>query len=242
MSNLNLYDSVFYKGQADGSLASARRVMDALFAFIGKPASILDVGCGIGTWGLAAAERGVGDYVGMDGNWVDRNSLVIPQSNFHFADFERPLTLLGRRFDLAISLEVAEHLTAAAGERLVSYLTEHADLVLFSAAIPGQGGVGHINEQWPSYWAKKFSTHRFMPFDLLRPAICGDQLIKSWYRQNSVLYARIGTPAFLRLSDLKQSESVFDFVLPDVYEVFVRKIERRRNSGVRGIIRKLRGR
>ncbi|MEM3896848.1 MAG: hypothetical protein QW763_06255, partial [Archaeoglobaceae archaeon] len=61
-------------------------------------------------------------------------------------------------------------------------------VVLFSAAIPFQGGVRHINEQWPEYWVKLFEKKSFVPIDYLRWQIWNIQDIEVWYRQNVLLF------------------------------------------------------
>jgi len=103
-------------------------------------------------------------------------------------DLERRFDL-GRRFDLAICLEVAEHLSPAAADPLVDSLTSHADVVLFSAAIPFQGGHHHVNEQFPDYWAERFARRGFCVIDCLRPRIWNDAEILWWLRQNVLVFA-----------------------------------------------------
>jgi hypothetical protein len=76
---------------------------------------------------------------------------------------------LGRRFALAMSLEVAEHLPPSAAETLVSSISRHSDIGLFSG--PGQGGNVHLNEQRPDYWIRRFAVHEFQCFDRIRPLI-----------------------------------------------------------------------
>ncbi|GHA24508.1 hypothetical protein GCM10007989_20220 [Devosia pacifica] len=110
-----------------------------------------------------------------------------PAIRFHAADLARPIDH-ALTADLAISLEVAEHLPASRAKGFVSDLTGIAPAILFSAAVPGQGGVNHINERWQSYWAELFAAHGYRPYDLIRPEIWGDHAIPFWYRQNVLLY------------------------------------------------------
>ena len=157
-------------------------------------ASAIDVGCGVGTWLAALREHGVVDVQGLDGPWVSESQLVIPPERFRRADLSQPLDL-GRRYELAISLEVAEHLPAGRADGFVADLTSLADFVLFSAAVPGQGGRGHVNEQWAEYWAERFARHGYVACDVVRPALWHDDSIAYWYRQNVLLYvsrARLG--------------------------------------------------
>jgi hypothetical protein len=119
---------------------------------------------------------------------VDEALLEIPARDFIRADLSAPLNL-GRRFDLAISLEVAEHLPPEAAEGFVKTLTSAAPIVAFSAAVPGQTGVNHLNEQWPAYWAGLFARFGYEAIDCLRPVIWDDEEIEWWYAQNLLLFA-----------------------------------------------------
>lgn len=183
------YDRDFYAVQQEGSYRSARKVLRLLATF-GRPRSAIDFGCGVGTW-LAAleVELGVTDFVGLDGEYVDLAALKIPPEKFRPHDLERPY-VASRRFDLAISLEVAEHLPPEAGTVLVQSLAAASDLVLFSAAVPFQGGVRHVNEQFPEYWAEKFASSEFVAIDALRDLLWEDEEVAWWYRQNILLFAR----------------------------------------------------
>ena len=190
MSDLGAYDSRFYLGQQQRSALAAETVAGLLCAEL-QLRSVLDVGCGLGGWLAAFARLGVDDIVGVDGPHVDPATLAIPASRFIAHDLGETLEL-GRRFDLVISIEVAEHLPERVARRFVADLCRHADMVLFSAAIPFQGGVGHVNEQWPSYWAAHFAGLGYRPVDAVRPRIWDDERIMYWYKQNMLLYVRDG--------------------------------------------------
>lgn len=180
------YDAAYHANLQLGAHNSADRVMPRVLEMV-RPASIVDFGCGSGGWLAAAASHGVGDILGVDGPWVAASSLEIPPAHFRAADLGAPLDL-ARSFDLALCLEVAEHLPADAAADLVATLTAHAPVVLFSAAIPGQGGEGHVNEAWPDVWRDRFSQRGFACFDVLRGAIWQDPQVKPWYRQNLLVY------------------------------------------------------
>jgi hypothetical protein len=214
-----LYGSRFFQDQVQDSLRSARSAIPVVLGLV-RPRSLVDVGCGVGTWLSVVLEEGVDDVLGIDGSYVDRHALLIPAERFLAHDLASPLNL-GRRFDLAMSLEVAEHLPRDRSEAFVELLTRLSDLVLFSAAIPGQGGTGHINERWQSFWRDLFMARHYTPVDILRRQLWNEQGIEAYYRQNMILYA--SEDELGRREDLRQAiESSrccpFDLVHPLCFE------------------------
>lgn len=161
------------------------------------PTSVLDVGCGIGAWLATFKAFGVADVMGVDSAAV-RSAFALDQQCFIEHDLTKPLHL-DRSYDLALSLEVAEHLPERAAEVLVSSLAAAASLVLFSAAIPGQRGPGHQNCQWPDYWRERFARVGFQAADLLRQSLWDDERVSWWYRQNLLVF---GTAARLERAGL----------------------------------------
>ncbi|MFZ0058879.1 MAG: methyltransferase domain-containing protein [Acidimicrobiales bacterium] len=182
------YDSAFYAAQSAGSRRSAAVVVRLVNNLL-RPKSVLDVGCGLGTWLAEWIACGTTDVLGLDGGYVQATQLQIPRDAFRPLDLTRSFSL-GRRFDLVESLEVAEHLDESCADSFVESLSAHADNVLFSAAIPRQGGYRHVNEQWPSYWIPKFSRLGLRVFDIVRPAIWDCSAVDYWYRQNILLFSR----------------------------------------------------
>ena len=181
------YSSRYYEGLKEDSAASARATVPLILNLF--PArSVVDVGCGSGTWAREYAEAGC-EILGIDGHFVRDDQLVIPADRFLRRDLGSPLTLQ-RRFDLANCLEVAEHLDEGRADGLVADLCRLADVVVFSAAIPGQGGTHHVNEQWPSYWHPKFRAAGFVALDCLRPLLWGNATVAWWYVQNVFAFVR----------------------------------------------------
>lgn len=219
------YDKAFFEGFADDSQRSAGIVLGHLFETF-RPASMLDVGCGVGTWLRAGQDLGVGAVRGLDGPWVSPEQLRIAPDRFEQIDFEASAWPEVRPVDLALSLEVAEHLSPEAGDRLVRYLCQSAPVVLFSAAIPHQGGEGHRNEQWQSYWAERFRREGFAPRLALRSAIWNDDRVEFWYQQNIVLY--VSESASERFPETP-ADPVLDAIHPRLYHIRVIKRERRRS-------------
>ena len=153
------------------NIKAPKLIVDLFLEFY-QPKSVVDVGCGIGTFLHCFKEKGINEVLGIDGDWVDPNliSKYLKESEFLVKDLEKPF-MLNKKFDLVISLEVAEHLRPEYADQFIETLINLGDIILFSAAIPGQGGTNHLNEQWPSYWQKKFNKHGFIFHDIFRPLI-----------------------------------------------------------------------
>lgn len=213
----NPYTPEFYKSYVGGSLQSARRIVPLVLDLI--PArSVVDVGCGVATYLSVFRDHGVSDFIGTDGDYVPRDQLLIDRARFRPADLARGFDLR-RRFDLAISLEVAEHLPRDAGPAFIRGLTAHADVILFSAAIPHQGGADHINEQFASYWASGFAQLGYAVFDPFRPKLWADHSVEVWYRQNLLLFANdAGRAKHPKIAALKPAPlETLDIIHPEMF-------------------------
>jgi len=150
------------------------------------PQNVIDIGCGLGNFLSVFKKHGVKEVLGLDGHWVNVNDLQIEKKEFLITDLERPITL-EKRYNLVICLEVAEHINAGSTDTFVENLVNAGDIILFSAAIPGQGGQNHVNEQWPDYWIRKFDKYRYNFYDVLRPYFWNNEKIFWWYKQNMFL-------------------------------------------------------
>ena len=181
----SLYPSDFYADRRAHTLHAARAILSALPAGLARR-RLADIGCGTGTFLAAALEEGTQEAFGTEGDWVTPDMLDDPRIVFSARDLEQGFS--GPAVDLVLSLEVAEHLSPERAASFVSDLVAMAPAVLFSAAIPGQGGVGHLNEQWQGYWAGLFAGHGYRAFDVVRPVIWADEAVPAWYRQNAILY------------------------------------------------------
>ncbi|MBC9882145.1 class I SAM-dependent methyltransferase [Bradyrhizobium sp. INPA01-394B] len=207
-----IYNSAFYDGQSAGSNRSARNIVPHVLKVF-SPKSVLDVGCGLGTWLSEFAKLGVNDFLGIDGDYVERDKLFIPREKFKAVDLSKRFEV--GEFDVVCCLEVAEHLPFECADILVASLIKSAPVVLFSAAIPDQGGTDHINEQWQSYWAKKFLSYDYKAFDFIRPIVRHNKDVEAWYRQNIVVYCRADRcPSGIAPVD---NPADLDFVLPELY-------------------------
>lgn len=226
-----LYDSSFYENRDISTRASAEKITEVLCSIL-SVSSVCDVGCGVGTWLSVFKIRGAEEICGLDGEWVEKAKLVIPFKNFIQTDLSNPPNL-GRTFDLAMSLEVAEHIPEAKAGQFIRFLTSLAPVVMFSGAIPGQGGIGHVNEQWPSYWTPLFNSNGFVLLDCIRPRIWDSPELLMWYRQNILLYARPDKAAEIqkrcvdrhlscgRQQRIESSPSMTNIVHPEMFSIIL---------------------
>jgi hypothetical protein len=188
-SGSSVYDSKFYAYNRELAVESAEVVIPVVLELLPGISSVVDFGCAQGIWLRCWMDNEVKDLLGIDGNYVDRSRLAIPSIFFQAHDLNDSIDLK-RRFELACSLEVAEHLRPEQSECFVESLTRHAGMVLFSAAPPGQGGESHINERSPESWRAMFRARGYKPYDCVRPMIQHHENVAYWYRYNIMLYVR----------------------------------------------------
>lgn len=167
-----------WRQQVRAGARSSAEVLAPYLAGRYEPARVIDVGCGEG-WFCREFEACGVHAAGVDGPWVDSAITV---------DFDRPPYPQLGRFDLAVCLEVAEHVEPGAANDFIAWLISLAPVVVFSAAVPGQGGEGHVNEQPPAYWRDLFASHARRGSGALRWAIWDDDRIEPWYRQNLLVF------------------------------------------------------
>jgi len=182
------YDDTFYESIRLTTVRSAETVVPIVLLHVKamglRVDSVIDVGGGEGWWAHEFSACGVRRVMCLDGGYV--NAPVVP---FTKTDLEKPLGAQGY-YDLAVCLEVGEHLSPTRARTLVWELCLMSPVVLFSAAIPDQGGENHVNEQWPDYWDALFHANGFIMSGYLRDLIWDDTSVASWYRQNLMLAVR----------------------------------------------------
>lgn len=174
--------------ECDPRTESARAMVPYILD-LSQAGSVVDLGCNRGHWLAVFRENGVEDIAGIDGPWVDLDKILIPQACFTAVDLGDPFPKK-QRYDLAISLEVGEHLRPERAESFVKDLTELSDIVVFAGAVPGQGGQGHFNEQWPDYWAQLFEALDYVCIDCLRKPFWNDRRVFFFYAQNTLVYCK----------------------------------------------------
>jgi SAM-dependent methyltransferase len=182
----------------------------------------VDFGCGLGTWLRAFKENDVKEVLGLDGKWVNRSLLLknIEEEEFRYVDLGKPIKL-DKMYDLVMSLEVAEHLSEKSADTFVSSLVGAGKIILFAAAVPGQGGFNHINEQWPSYWMKKFQQHGYVFHDVIRGKIWGNPNIDAPYKQNTFIVAHES----VKIEEKGYRNEIYDIVHPDFLFRYARCID-----------------
>lgn len=237
------YDHEFYGELKNTARPSADVIVPLVLEHL-DVRSVVDVGCGAGWWLEAFRAHGVEDVLGLEGNWIEADQVVLPPEVFVRRQLEGKLDL-DRTFDLAMSLEVAEHLSEAAGPGFVDQLCALAPVVLFSAAIPSQGGPGHINEQWPTYWAGHFARNGYRPVDAVRMHVWDDGRVSWWYRQNVLLFASdaaIAENSWLAENAARTGDTPADLVHPALHHEMARRANVRWQVALsRSVRRKIKG-
>lgn len=222
-----LYPNKFYAQRESKTRYAANVILDILFKDL-EINSALDLGCGNGVWLSELERRDVSRTLGVDGPWVPRN-LFLSQSDYLEHNFAQEKFIIKERFDLVICLEMFEHIPEERAIELISTISSITDRVLFSAAVPNQGGNGHINEQYLSYWVKLFRDEGFYLNDTIRPEIWNDRDIPYWYRQNIVVFSRVECPTQAGPIDIIHPETLIEKSTPSF---------RRSLSNLLGSIRK----
>ncbi len=187
MKNKMEYSKDFYNNRT-ASLKSAKVIVPIVIDLI-NPRSVIDIGCGNGSFLKVFKDNSVKDVLGVDGPWIKKEQLLISEKEFLEENLEK-FVPTGKNFNLAISLEVAEHLSKGTARQFIKNITSESDMVLFSAAIPLQGGVNHINEQWQTYWVNIFKNYGYVPIDCFRNKLWNNDDVSFWFAQNMFLFVK----------------------------------------------------
>ncbi|MCH8118436.1 MAG: glycosyltransferase [Planctomycetes bacterium] len=180
----DIYNSDFYKEHKDETLYSAK-VIVPLILDIFPAGSVVDLGCGDGTWLSVFVDCGARTIRGFDVSDLAPYDYRVEKKYIETScDFSSQEFVCTSKVDIVICLEVAEHLPEAAAPGLVKNLVNIAPVVIFSAAFPWQTSTHHINEQPHWYWQEKFHHYGYVEIDFLRPLLWSDGRVCWWYRQN----------------------------------------------------------
>jgi|SaaInlV_100m_DNA_2_1039680.scaffolds.fasta_scaffold10162_2 hypothetical protein len=123
--------------------------------------SVVDFGCASGYYLEGFHEQG-SEIKGYEYAY-DNVKDLIPQHIKRFVIFgDAQENLVSDKFDMSFSIEVAEHILPEKSKVLVDNLCLSSDkYIIFSAAPPGQGGTGHINEKPFVEWEEMFANNGF---------------------------------------------------------------------------------
>ena len=215
-----LYNTDFIKKRENKTFSSARQLVPYLVDLL-NPESVVDIGCANGIWLNVFEENGVSNLLGIDGNWIKDEDLYVRKSCFLRSDLSATFPEISGKYDLAVSIEVAEHLPEGRAKGFVNYLCSLSDTVAFSAAIPMQGGTGHINERPQSYWAEFFEENGYYCYDLIRPQFWKDSRVNVVHRQNLIIYSRKKNLPFASNTQNRcwDNHQFLDVVHPELYQL-----------------------
>lgn len=186
----NIQHHTHHLAELEQRLANAAEICEYIGMVGVGPKSVLDIGCGFGFF-LAEANKkwNLDRITGVDGNWIDPETLCISPEHYVSMNLSEETFTADQKYDLTVCLEVAEHLPRDCADRFVKSLGATSDIILFSAAFPGQGGKRHFNEQPMSYWATKFAGEDFQPVDILHEYVWASKTLYPWFRNNLVIFA-----------------------------------------------------
>lgn len=222
-SRNKLYDEVFFQSVKDINMKFAKTLVPIISQFT-VIKSVVDFGCGVGCWLKAFSDYNSIDYMtGYDGEWLRGNGLLVDEACIVYTDLSNQVTVT-KKYDLVISLEVAEHCPESSADVFIQNLTSAGDLILFSAAIPWQGGVGHVNEQWQDYWSNIFLKYGFECYDVLRP-LCWNNEDAGIYRQNIFFYVKkTKIDNYPKITKASHNALLMkNIVLPTLFDTLMRK-------------------
>lgn len=215
---------------------AAECILDLAFA-AKQPRSVVDVGCGVGTWLSTARQKGAKEVLGLDSPDVPLSSLQISRDEFIACNLASPPNLK-RRFDFAISLEVAEHLPPECGERFAAYLCDLAPTILFSAAIPHQTGNHHINLRSQSYWVEQFAKAGKTCLDIIRPRVWNCEYVPYWYAQNAFVFSDDAEVTAHFKDEAVTALTLLNVVHPELLDMYARQVARRSAKGLFSSLRR----
>lgn len=212
------YSDEYFDGWAEDSFKSAKGLLEILYKLYSAQ-SVADFGCGRGAWLTTCEMLGSRVLHGYDGPWVKKEKLYSNNIEFFPVNFEEKV-VPRRRYDLAISVEVAEHISDKNADNFINMMNDASDVIIFGAAAKGQGGENHINEHWQSYWIGKFKKKGYICFDIFRSVLWKNSDVDWWYKQNTFLFVKENTlSGDFSMGKLRSMESViYDIVHPDSFE------------------------
>lgn len=189
-----IYGSDYYANTVEGPARRSAGTMSSSIVSDLAPKTVVDVGCGTGALLEALRDRGC-EVFGFEYSKAGLEYCRSRHLDVEVFDLESDVLRSDRTFDVAISVEVAEHLPERVADRYVDLLARLAPTIVFTAAPPGQGGIDHVNEQPPGYWIHKFQQrgleHNRELSDKWRERWKADGDVETWYCQNLMVFRRV---------------------------------------------------
>lgn len=157
-----VYDDDYYRLEVhDAASRSSTVIARSIAADIApRVQKVIDVGCGTGVLLEELRTRGC-EVCGIEYSDAALAQCRARGLRVVKCNLETDELLIADKFDLAVSMEVAEHLPERAAGHFIELLCGLADTIVFTAASPGQGGTDHVNEQPASYWIDMFARCGF---------------------------------------------------------------------------------
>jgi hypothetical protein len=213
------YSESFYSSVGSRASIAASIVMGSVKQWY-SPSSIVDYGAGPGVWSIEAAKV----FPNASVLALDYEAATIFSEEFESKrpknlitlelNFEEEKSIPVVNLDMAICVEVLEHLSEEAANRVFNSICSTAGIVIFSAAVPGQGGTGHINEKPKNYWVSRFVENDFLVFDTFAQNLQHPQ-VPDYYRNNCFLAINSKFLTSDRLNCLKLLTSLSQNILND---------------------------
>ncbi len=170
------------------------------------PKTIIEFGCGNGELSKALAGAGLvvtaldgystPDFSGFDSIEFQKVDLNNPAQAISF------LTSMNKKFDVAVCMEVAEHLNPDVSQQLIELLTMSSDIIIFSAAVINQDGDGHINCRSRIFWHEIFEQRGFFAADTIRQKIRENDKVGKWYRLNTIDYVKFSDQQKIKYNEV----------------------------------------
>ena len=189
-----IYSRDYYERHVESTTRLSAEIIVPSIVRRFKPSSVLDVGCGTGLMLAKFKDLGISRHLGLEYSEAGLDYCRMRGINVRKFDLESEDSVCNERFDLTISMEVAEHLPERAADAYVHLLANSANVVVMTAAVPGQGGTDHVNEQPKSYWIEKFRCNRFSQDNITEERLAIEWResgkVSNWYHENLLIFKK----------------------------------------------------
>ena len=223
------YSTDFYQSVTSRAVIASEVALGTILKnFVAQ--SVIDIGAGDGVWTSTALSIGnptrltVVDLPGSTFKLLQKVDKSIKKITLNF---ENDMLKNGEPYDLGICVEVIEHISTGRALLLLDWISVNCCTVMFSGAIPGQGGTHHINEQNQSYWLNVMMARGFIPIDNIRPQLYRNGKIPQYYRNNIFFFINSRFIHEHRIKKLlKESITQESFAFMDTRSIILRTIQK----------------